>query len=1058
MRRTGSPSPDVFDRTRRRSRGAVLTLGVSLLIVASPSLALAVLHTCGADAVANTTTVLCASPSTCNASTVTLGANIEVQTGGCTFDLGGRALSVPKTFQMSGAGFIKIMNAADVSITSTGKLKARGDFVLATATPTPQATPSASPSGPNAPTPSPTATFVATGPPGTIQGGLITIVSSGTITHSGIIDVSGDSAGTIQLDAVGDIALQNGSTLQANGFASSADAGNADGGIVQLTSHSGSITDAGSIVAMGDVNATGGEVDFIAARDVNLQQTIDASGGGSDGGTIDVEAGDNVTVIKTLTVDSNGGAGFGGNIILNAGEDAFGGIVAGGSLTATNAVLRLNGSDAQASSGDGGELDASSAGAMKFIGSGMTIRANGGNLFDGSGGTVSLDTNDSNLTRVGPLDGDLTIEGLVVLQSAGDSGAGGDFEASAGRNLTINASIDTSGADDGGIIDVDAGGAIMVNGAITAQGNLALSLPGSIDFLAGEADGNLGVLTINKNILAPGGASNAAGDLISLAGCSLSIATGVKVNGQGGTNSLGVSGSSEIDLLAATTPMQIGASTQFLANPNGTIVTFHPPGQNPVIGAGAVFNPSRVDSATLFAAYPLCPVCGDGIRQFGEACDKGAAADGACCNADCSAFICQTPTPTATPPPGTTPLPTMTGAPAATSTRTATPVPSATPTVTATVTPTATATPTRTSTPTATATPTVTVTATPTATATPTRTPTPTATATPTRTPTPTPTATATPTRTPTPTPTATATPTRTPTPTATATVTATPTPTATATATVTATPTPTASATRTVTATPTPTASATRTATPTLVATPAPTPTVGALDHFTCYKAGPTSGSLKFLGIPSISLADQFGPALVTVKKPQFLCAPTNTLNEDPTAPADPEHLTAYQIKQLSSAPFPSRIKVTDQFNGTGLFVDVKKPAALLVPTAQSLVSPPPLPAAFVTDHFECYKIRTSAGTQKFVAVPGVTLGDQFGSITAYVKKPAFLCNPVNKNGEDPTAPTHPNRLMCYQIKQTDAVKFAKRTGIFVNNQFGPETLDAKTPALLCVPALTTP
>lgn len=71
-------------------------------------------------------------------------------------------------------------------------------------------------------------------------------------------------------------------------------------------------------------------------------------------------------------------------------------------------------------------------------------------------------------------------------------------------------------------------------------------------------------------------------------------------------------------------------------------------------------------------------------------------------------------------------------------------------------------------------------------------------------------------------------------------------------------------------------------------------------------------------------------------------------------------------------------------------------------------------------------------------------------------VKKPAFLCNPVDKNGEDPTAPTHPEHLLCYTIKQTDVVKSVKHTSLFINNQFGPETVDAKKPALLCVPALT--
>jgi hypothetical protein len=82
--------------------------------------------------------------------------------------------------------------------------------------------------------------------------------------------------------------------------------------------------------------------------------------------------------------------------------------------------------------------------------------------------------------------------------------------------------------------------------------------------------------------------------------------------------------------------------------------------------------------------------------------------------------------------------------------------------------------------------------------------------------------------------------------------------------------------------------------------------------------------------------------------------------------------------------------------------------------------------------------------------------LGDQFGTMTVDVKKPMYLCNPVNKNGEDPTAPNHSDHLLCYKAKQVDAVKFVKLVGVFVNNQFGSETLDVKKPALLCVPATT--
>ena len=219
----------------------------------------------------------------------------------------------------------------------------------------------------------------------------------------------------------------------------------------------------------------------------------------------------------------------------------------------------------------------------------------------------------------------------------------------------------------------------------------------------------------------------------------------------------------------------------------------------------------------------------------------------------------------------------------------------------------------------------------------------------------------------------------------------------------------------------------------------------------------------MKFLGIPNppgVSLIDQFGPSTDAVKKPGFLCAPTNKLDEDSTAPTHPEHLSGYPIRNPGTHVFPTHIQVVDQFNASGLFVNAQKQAYLLVPSVKRLTGPTPVPTpgAFMTDHFECYKIAVTSGTPKFVAVPGVTLEDQFGSMTVMVKKPQFLCNPVDKNGEDATAPTHPEHLLCYAIKQTDAVRFVKVTSLFVNNQFGPETLDAKKPALLCVPALTTP
>ena len=89
----------------------------------------AVSETCTANALQNTADVLCAN-GVCTAALVRLTDPIEVTNQGCEFDLGGRALSIEKNFQIKGT-FIRVVNAGNITITDTGRLKARGDFGLA---------------------------------------------------------------------------------------------------------------------------------------------------------------------------------------------------------------------------------------------------------------------------------------------------------------------------------------------------------------------------------------------------------------------------------------------------------------------------------------------------------------------------------------------------------------------------------------------------------------------------------------------------------------------------------------------------------------------------------------------------------------------------------------------------------------------------------------------------------------------------------------------------------------------------------------------------------------
>jgi hypothetical protein len=213
-----------------------------------------------------------------------------------------------------------------------------------------------------------------------------------------------------------------------------------------------------------------------------------------------------------------------------------------------------------------------------------------------------------------------------------------------------------------------------------------------------------------------------------------------------------------------------------------------------------------------------------------------------------------------------------------------------------------------------------------------------------------------------------------------------------------------------------------------------------------------PTTGSTRFDAVFGVGLVDQFGPGTIDVKRPVSLCLPTDEMGDDPAAPSHAAHLGGYLIKGPHNPPLIN-VKVVNEF-GT-VFVDAFRADRLIVPTTKSLVATPPLLPSPVVDHFECYKSKVSKGAPKFDAINGVPLEDQFGTQTVLVKKPSRFCTPVDVNGGDPSAPGHPDHLMCYRIK---APRFARVTSIFLNNEFGPVTLDAFKPAELCVPSLENP
>lgn len=226
--------------------------------------------------------------------------------------------------------------------------------------------------------------------------------------------------------------------------------------------------------------------------------------------------------------------------------------------------------------------------------------------------------------------------------------------------------------------------------------------------------------------------------------------------------------------------------------------------------------------------------------------------------------------------------------------------------------------------------------------------------------------------------------------------------------------------------------------------------------DPYLCYKAAPSKGHAKFVARAGVALIDDFRDSTVTVKKPTLVCAPTSHDGVPATAPTHPDHLVDYQITPVQKFTKLLDRGVRDRF-GT-LRVDVVKPRALQVPAALVPAGPAIAPAAPEIDAFQCYDVKTAKGAPKFAVVPGIALGDRFGGMTVELKKPRRLCAPVDVDGTEPSAPGHPDHLLCYQVKPTSLPKFLRRGPLFASDLLGPTTLDAVKPAELCVPATTVP
>lgn len=159
--------------------------------------------------------------------------------------------------------------------------------------------------------------------------------------------------------------------------------------------------------------------------------------------------------------------------------------------------------------------------------------------------------------------------------------------------------------------------------------------------------------------------------------------------------------------------------------------------------------------------------------------------------------------------------------------------------------------------------------------------------------------------------------------------------------------------------------------------------------------------------------------------------------------------------------------VRVVDRFNPTGVLVDVLKKFNVLVPSGKLDLGPtpplppqtvPPAPPALTVDHYLCYKVKGPSYTRVTLAV---TVRDQFypaGYPGFVLLKMTKLCTPVNKGGEDPTAPAHVGHLACYLAKLPKGIKFALTNVSTNNTNVGAQVLKVNNSAELCVPAEKNP
>lgn len=532
------------------------------------------------------------------------------------------------------------------------------------------------------------------------RGAFLFIATAGDVSlqTSPSINVSGNASG-------GDIVVEAGGSVEVTGRLEAGNIGSFSGGGGITIRAEGNIHTTGPLIATGGTEFCGGSVDLEAQGSIDLDGNVEVRG--NDGGQVDISAGQSIAV-EQIDALGIGDAGEGGCIDLSAGTDLD--IVT---------LLHADGTRGEDGFGGcGGFICLDAAFGDVTIGANAQVTANGG-LLDGGGGEVEI------LSR-----GNIRIDGTLQARGPRGESCGGGLCASADADFVLGSqgTIDFSGGDAGGELDLAAGTDMTILGNIDVRGRNTGGFGGFAVLEAGAL--GAGHLLVTSDVDAGGGGCaefigcGVAG-VIELDGCDVQVSGSAKVLARAPAGGQIVIGARRQITALGTLDARRTLATEsegetFVSYPNT-----HPPMINTLMPPPTL---SAMDECSMPGQTQCllpCPDCGNDTVEFPETCDPPCCQGEPGCLEGCSA-VCQmqncddgkvctidqcevalgcrnvpvsgpcvepTATPTGTPPtPTPTPTRTPTETPTATATPTVTPTPthSSSPTVTPTATRTAT--------------------------------------------------------------------------------------------------------------------------------------------------------------------------------------------------------------------------------------------------------------------------------------------------------------------------------------------------------------------------------